>query len=77
LLNEKKLPEALAVFQKNYDKNKGAWPTNAGMMRIYAAMGDYKKALTYAKAGLPQAPDEPSRKFMEEAIGKLREGKPL
>lgn len=57
LLNEKKLPEAMAFFQKNYDKNKGAWPNNAGMMRIYSAMGDYKKALTFAKAALTQAPD--------------------
>lgn len=77
LLNEKKLPEALAVFQKNYDKHKGGWPTNAGMMRIYSAMGDYKKALQFAKAALPQAPDEQTKKFLEGAIKTLGEGKPL
>ncbi|MEQ1678951.1 MAG: DUF2911 domain-containing protein, partial [Chitinophagaceae bacterium] len=77
LLNEKKLPEALAVFQKNYNKYKGAWPTNAGMMRIYSAMGDYKKALDYAKAALLQAPDEQTKKFLETAIKTLSEGKPL
>jgi tetratricopeptide (TPR) repeat protein len=77
LLNEKKLPEALAVFQKNYDKNKGAWPTNAGMMRIYSAMGDYTKALEFAKAALAQAPDEQTKKFLETAIKALSEGKPL
>jgi tetratricopeptide (TPR) repeat protein len=77
LLAEKKLPEALAVFQKNYDKNKGAWPTNAGMMRVYSAMGDYKKALAFAKAALPQAPDEQTKKFLENAIKTLSEGKPL
>ncbi|HRH51662.1 MAG TPA: DUF2911 domain-containing protein [Panacibacter sp.] len=77
LLNEKKLPEALAVFQKNYTKNNGAWPTNAGMMRIYSAMGDYKKALAFAKAALPQAPDEQTKKFLENAIITLGEGKPL
>lgn len=77
LLSENKLTEAMAVFQKNYDKNKGAWPTNAGMMRIYSAMGDYQKALQYAKAALPQSPDEQTKKFLETAIKTLSEGKPL
>jgi len=77
LLNEKKLPEAMAVFQKNYNKFKGAWPTNAGMMRIWSAMGDYKKALDFAKKALQQAPDEQTKKFLEGAIKTLSEGKPL
>lgn len=77
LLNEKKLSEAMTVFQKNYDKHKGGWPTNAGMMRIYSAMGDYKKALEYAKAALVQAPDEQNKKFLETVIKNLSEGKPL
>ena len=47
------------------------------MMRIYSAMGDYKKALGYAKAALPQAPDEATKKFLETAIQNLQEGKPL
>ncbi len=77
LINEKNLPEALAIFQKNYDKNKGAWPTNAGMMRIYSAMGDYSKALQFAKAALPQAPNEQIKKILENAIQTLSDGKPL
>jgi len=77
LMNEHKLQEALQVFQKNYDKNKGAWPTNMGMMRIYSTMGDYKKALGFAKAALPQAPDEATKKYLETAIQTLQEGKPL
>ena len=77
LLNEKKLPEAFEVFQKNYTKHKGAWPTNVGMMRISSAMGDYKKALDYAKAALPQAQDDPTKKFLETAIKTLEQGKPL
>lgn len=77
LLGEKKLNEALAVFQKNYDKHKGAWPTNAGLMRVYSAMGDYKKALQYAKAALAQAPDEQNKKFIDGAIKTLSEGKGL
>jgi tetratricopeptide (TPR) repeat protein len=77
LMNEKKLSEAFEIFQKNFTKNKGAWPTNAGMMRIYSAMGNYKKALEHAKAALPQAQDEPTKKFLESAIKTLEMGKPL
>jgi tetratricopeptide (TPR) repeat protein len=77
LIRENKLAEALAVFQKNFDKHKGAWPTNAGLMRIYSAMGNYKKALQYAKAALEQAPDETNKKFIEGAIKTLSEGKGL
>ncbi len=77
LLTENKLQEAFDVFQKNYTKHKGAWPTNAGMMRIYSAMGNYKKALEHAKAALPQATDEGNKRFLEDAIKKLSEGKPL
>ncbi|SFQ03838.1 DUF2911 domain-containing protein [Parafilimonas terrae] len=77
LMNEKKLKEAFDIFQQNYTKQKGAWPTNTGMMRIYSAMGDYKKALEYAKAALLQAPDDASKKFLETAIQTLQQGKPI
>ena len=59
------------VFNKNFTKYKGAWPSNAGMMRIYSAMGDYKKALQLAKAALPQAPDEQTKAILENAIKTL------
>jgi lipopolysaccharide biosynthesis regulator YciM len=76
-MNEKKLTEAFEVFHKNFTKNKGAWPTNTGMMRIYSAMGNYKKAVEHAKAALPQAQDEQTKKFLENAIKTLEQGKPL
>jgi tetratricopeptide (TPR) repeat protein len=77
LLNEKKSAEAMTVFEKNYKKYKGAWPTNAGMMRGYAAMGDLKKALEFARKALPQAPNEQSKQLLEQAIKTLEQGKPL
>jgi hypothetical protein len=40
-------------------------------------MGNYKKALEHAKAALPQAQDEPTKKFLESAIKTLEMGKPL
>jgi len=77
LLAQKKVSEAMAIFEKNHKKYKGIWPTNGGLMRGYSAMGDYKKALEYAKLALAQAPNEENRKFLEQSIKTLSEGKPL
>jgi tetratricopeptide (TPR) repeat protein len=77
LLSQTKTAEAMAVFQKNYTKYKGAWPTNVGMMRGYSATGDLKKALEHAKLALAQAPDEQNRNALEQAVKTLGEGKPL
>ncbi len=77
LLNEKKVKEAMAVFESNYKKNNGAWPTNGGMMRGYSAMGDLKKALEYGKKAVAQAPNEEMKKFMEQAVKTLESGKAL
>lgn len=77
LLNEKRVKEAMDVFEKNYKKYKGAWPTNGGLMRGYSAMGDLKKALEYAKHALAQAPNEENKKLIEQAIKTLESGKAL
>ncbi|MFZ1527836.1 MAG: DUF2911 domain-containing protein [Ferruginibacter sp.] len=71
LLAQKKFKEALEVFEKNYKKNKGAWPTSAGLMRGYSANGDLKKALEYAKMAVTQAPNEETKKIMQQAVDKL------
>jgi hypothetical protein len=77
LLSQQKVQEALEVFKKNHERSKGAWPTNAGLMRGYAALGDYKNALVYAKLALAQATDVANKKFIEQAIEKLSAGKPF
>ena len=77
LLTEKRLKEAMEIFQTNFKKNKGIWPTNGGLMRGYSAIGDFKKALEHAKLALAQAPNEPSKNFIEQAIKTLESGKPL
>ena len=77
LLGQKKVKEAMLVFEKNYQKSNGAWPTTAGLMRGYSAMGDLKKALEYAKKALPQAPNPGVKKIIEDAIKTLESGKPL
>lgn len=77
LLAQNRVKEAMEVFQKNFQKYKGAWPTNAGLMRGYSASGDLKKALEHARLALAQAPDEGSKKTIEAAIQKLLSGQPL
>jgi len=77
LIGQKKYTDALAVFQKNHEKYKGAWPTNVGLARGYSATGDLKKALEHAKAALPQAPDDLNRTSLEGMIKTLSEGKAL
>lgn len=77
LLQEKKSKEAMAVFEKNFKKNKGAWPTNVGMMRGYSAMGDLKKALEHARLAVAQAPDEVNKRNLEQAVKTLEAGKAL
>jgi len=77
LLNEKKVDEALMIFDKNYKKNNGAWPTSVGMMRGLSAKGEYKKALEFAKTALTQATDDINKKSIEAAIKSLEAGKPL
>lgn len=77
LLANKKTKEAFTIFESNYKKYSGAWPTNVGMMRGYSALGDTKKALEHAKMALAQAPDEVNKKSLEGAIKVLEQGKTL
>ncbi len=63
---------AMKIFKTNFDNNKGAWPTNVGMMRGLSAMGKYDEALTYAQAALAQAPDDVNKKSLAAMIEKLK-----
>jgi tetratricopeptide (TPR) repeat protein len=75
LLNMKQVDEAFKVFNANYDKFPNQFTTNVGMGRIYSAKSDYKKAMTFMKAALPQAPNEMNKQSVESMIKKLEEGK--
>lgn len=77
LLATGKKNEAMAIFEKNYIKFKGVWPTNGGMMRGYAAMGNNAKALEHAKLALSQAPDVASKKLIADNIALLEKGQPI
>jgi hypothetical protein len=75
LLNQNQTAEAFKVFKLNYDKYPAEFTTNIGLARAYAALGDYKKALSYAKVSLPKAPDEANKMRVQAMIKNLEEGK--
>ncbi|MEP6514299.1 MAG: DUF2911 domain-containing protein [Parafilimonas sp.] len=77
LLTQKRSKEAFDVFKMNYDKNPNTFTTNMGMARASSAMGNYKEALKYANAALPQAPDAGNKSNVERIIGLLKEGKDI
>jgi tetratricopeptide (TPR) repeat protein len=77
LIGEKKPKEALEIFQKNHQKQKGAWPTEVGLARGYSANGNVAKALEHAKIALTQAPDDLNKRSIEAMVKTLSEGKTL
>jgi len=77
LLNLKMPKEAFEVFKKNLEKNPGKFTTLMGMTRGYSALGDYKKALTYANQALPLAPDQNNKNSVMTIIDKLKERKDI
>ena len=77
LLKDKKAALALEAFKLNAQKNPNVFTTNMGLMRGYSANGDYKNALKYAKAALPQATDKANKDAIEKYIKMLGEGKDI
>lgn len=77
LLGMKESAEAMKVYKMNYEKYPNQFTTNVGMGRAYSSNGDYKKALTYMKAALPQAPDEGNKSNVESMIKKLEENQDI
>lgn len=77
LLREKKPVLALKAFKTNAEKNPNQFTTNMGLMRGYAANGDFINALKYAKAAQPQASDKANKDAIEGFIKMLGEGKDI
>ncbi|HEX2606569.1 MAG TPA: DUF2911 domain-containing protein [Flavisolibacter sp.] len=77
LLQQKKNKEALDIFKMNYAKNPNQFTTLMGLARGYSANADYKNALKYAQMALALAPNEPNKKFLNDAIEKLKKGQDI
>jgi len=74
LIKEGKKDKAMEVFKFNYERFKGAWPTEVGMARGYSALGQFKMAISHAKNAVQQAPDQLNKDSMTKAIEKLENG---
>jgi len=77
LLAAKKNSEAMAIFQYNAERNGEVWPTNVGLARGYAAIGDNKQALEHAQKALAQAPDPLNKKGLEDMVKALEQGQSI
>lgn len=77
LTKHKKGKEAFVIFKMDYDKYPDKFLTNAGMARGYSALGDYKKALTFAQKARAQAIDKPNQDTVDKMIQKLQDGKDI
>jgi hypothetical protein len=75
LTRNKKGREAFEIFKMDYDKHPNEFLTNAGMARGYSAIGDYKKALTFALKAQAQASDQPNKNTMDKMVKTLQDGK--
>lgn len=71
LIAMNEVDEAYNIFKSNYAKFPNEFTTNIGMGRGLSAKGEYKKALKYIKAALPQAPDDRNKTSAIEMIAKL------
>jgi len=47
------------------------------MARGYSALGDYKKALTYALKAQAQAPDPANKNIVDTMVKKLQDGQDI
>ncbi|MCB0638849.1 MAG: DUF2911 domain-containing protein [Lewinella sp.] len=75
LISQGHAAQAMKIFQANYDRFDGAWPTEVGMARGLSALGEYAKAAEHARIALTQAPDDLNRGSLEQMIQMLSEGK--
>lgn len=84
LLRNKRLKEANYVFTENARRHPGIWPTDGGLARNFAAQGNFKEALKYAKKARDYAQNQPDKrawesaiKFWTEAISKLEKNQDI
>jgi hypothetical protein len=77
LTRMKKGQQAFEAFKYAYDKFPNQFLTTAGMARGYSAVGDYKKALTYALKAQAMAPDPANKNITDGFVKKLQAGQDI
>ncbi|KAA1243354.1 DUF2911 domain-containing protein [Aquimarina sp. RZ0] len=76
LISQGQKDKALEILKNNVKNNKGAWPSNYGLARAYAANGDYKNAIKAINTSMSNAPE----RFKERLSGdleKLKKGQDI
>ena len=68
---------ALKIFKMNLEKSGDVWPVNVGLARGYSAVGQYDKALEYAKVAYERAPDKLNKDGLAQSIEKLKKGEDI
>tara|TARA_R110001599_G_scaffold229588_1_gene428807 strand:- start:10437 stop:11594 length:1158 start_codon:yes stop_codon:yes gene_type:complete len=74
LITMGQLEEAMTIFNRQNERWPDHWLTAHGYGRIYSAIGDYNKALSYEQVALTKAP-QANKGFVEGAIEQLKAGK--
>ncbi len=71
--------KALEVFKYNKKRYDGVWPTNYGLARGYAALGDFKNALKHIKVAKTKVPegDTVNGAAIDANIEKLENGEDI
>ncbi len=57
LISQGQKDKAMAILKDNVKNNNGAWPSNYGLARAYAATGDYKNAIKSINIAMTNAPE--------------------
>ncbi|MFD2564865.1 DUF2911 domain-containing protein [Aquimarina rubra] len=68
--------KALEVLKNNVKNNNGAWPSNYGLARAYAATGDYKNAVKSMNIAMSNAPERFKGRLSGE-LEKLKKGEDI
>ena len=71
LINVGQKEKALEVFKFNKERFGDVWPVRVGLMRGYAAMGDFDEAIKHAKIAHERAPDPQNKDNLASMIEKL------
>jgi hypothetical protein len=69
---QKKMEEAIKIFEFNAKRFPKEWPTEVGLTRAYSAKKNFAEALKHAKLALTQAPDG-AKANVEGMIKKLEQ----
>jgi tetratricopeptide (TPR) repeat protein len=72
LLGQKKIDEAIAVFQKNVKDYPKSWNTHDSLGEAYLAKGDKKLAAEYYDKALAMATDETQKKRISGILARIR-----